>query len=601
MPPLKSLSLPSVFAVVAVGFGVMAPVSGAVQQVSAGGAQTCAVTFATKTSTSGTLFCWGAGSRGRLGRNDSKGASTAIPIKVTSLGTNVKQVDVGQAHACALLKEATVKCWGANSTGQLGDGRPDITGTAGVISSTTLDQIKGLVLSAAPSVGQLVRVLPPAATTDQYLSNGTQITAVTKSSTAGGGSTYTLTLSKPALLAGTGLSAIITDSNANKDQPAPVFATGLSNVVDVTAGYGHSCALKADGTIFCWGDGGNGRLGQGNTYDYNYPVQVAGITTATDVSAGYIHTCAVLADTTARCWGSNRSGQLGDNSQSSRTNPVVVKQLTALGVGSPVTLTGVDRISGGYGHSCALMLDKTVKCWGENQFSELGGISNLFTDPKNNLTFSLIAQEVPGITNAVSLSTSYLHTCAVLETKKVVCWGHNSQGDTGSGAPATPGDPPPPTIATPTVVAGLPNSVDVSTGNSYTCALLAPTGSDASGAINCWGFGGNGQLGNGGTARSLVPVPGWGGPTIDIEGPPFPGAPTVPLARTNKRTAKFVFSNTQVGATFSYSVDGAAFVDLASNTLTLNKVAVGAHKLTVVAKDVWGNQSIPRVITWTVV
>jgi alpha-tubulin suppressor-like RCC1 family protein len=83
-----------------------------------------------------------------------------------------------------------------------------------------------------------------------------------------------------------------------------VFATGLSNVVDVTAGYGHSCALKADGTIFCWGDGGNGRLGQGNTNDYNYAVQVAGITTATDVSAGYIHTCAVLADTTARCWGS---------------------------------------------------------------------------------------------------------------------------------------------------------------------------------------------------------------------------------------------------------------------------------------------------------
>ena len=143
----------------------------------------------------------------------------------------------------------------------------------------------------------------------------------------------------------------------------PVSVNGLTGAVGLAAGYGHACALLSNATMRCWGENREGQLGNGTTANPGtpQPVNVSGITGATAFTTGAYHTCAVLGNGTLRCWGRNGNAQLGNGTYTNSSTPVTVSGLT-----------GVAAVSGGGAHTCAVLNDGTVRCWGENDFGQLG-------------------------------------------------------------------------------------------------------------------------------------------------------------------------------------------------------------------------------------
>jgi alpha-tubulin suppressor-like RCC1 family protein len=321
----------------------------------------------------GTVRCWGDGSLGQLG--DGTTVSSEGPVRVSGI-SSATAVTAGDQHACAVLAGGTARCWGANGSGQLGDG------------TTT-------------------------------------------------------------------------------DRTTPVVVSGLSTVVAIDAGRWHTCAVLADGSARCWGDGWAGQLGDGGTAASTTPVVVSGITDATVVSAGSTHSCAVLADGGARCWGINDWGQLGDGSEEPSLVPV-----TVTGAGD---LFDVVDVSVGYSHSCAVLADGTVRCWGHNPYGELGTGTEGWTS---------VPVEVPGVTGAVAVDASGEHnTCTVLADGTGRCWGDNSFGQLGDGTTGTGSGAPIPVL-------DLADATTIAISSDHACARVGD------GTARCWGSNGGGEVGD---------------------------------------------------------------------------------------------------------
>jgi alpha-tubulin suppressor-like RCC1 family protein len=261
----------------------------------------------------------------------------------------------------------------------------------------------------------------------------------------------------------------------------------LKNVVAISAGEYHTCALLKNGSVKCWGDNSDGQLGDGTTDDKSTPVTVVGISNAIAISAGRnlfiggYHTCALLRDGSVKCWGNNLGGQLGDG----KSYPEENSSLT------PVTVVGISNaiaVSAGGDHTCALLRDGSVKCWGDNFYGQLGDGKSY---PKENR--SLTPVTVVGISNAIAIATGHEHTCALLRDGSVKCWGDNLFGQLGDG---TTHDK-----STPVTVVGISNAIAISAGDYHTCALLS------NGSVKCWGGNDRGQLGDETTAaKSTTPV-----------------------------------------------------------------------------------------------
>jgi len=258
--------------------------------------------------------------------------------------------------------------------------------------------------------------------------------------------------------------------------PAQVF--GLTSGVTAIAGGGfHTCAVVS-GAAQCWGANYYGQLGNSSTSTVaNTPVPVLGL--SSDVSAlaaGYSHSCAV-AGGGVLCWGSNANGQLGGGSAGGISLvPVAVPSLTV----------GVEALAAGYAHSCALQ-NGGVLCFGSNSNGQLGN----GTTADSSVPVAVTGLAGPVL--AVAAGAGSLHSCALLESGEVWCWGANSSGQLGNGTTAD--------SSVPVQVTGLPGgAVGIAAGALHSCALLG------SGGAWCWGYGGNGQLGNGSTASSAVPV-----------------------------------------------------------------------------------------------
>jgi len=185
------------------------------------------------------------------------------------------------------------------------------------------------------------------------------------------------------------------------------YYTQAPHVSVSASSYGHTCAVLSNGSVKCWGDNSVGQLGTGSNTDSNAPVQVTGLTSGvSSVSAGHGHTCAVLSDGSVKCWGKDTGSNI----------PVQVTGLTS----------GVSSVSAGYGHTCAVLSDGSVKCWGDNNYGQLGTGSN---------TGSSIPIQVIYLTSGVSsVSAGYAHTCAVLSDGSVKCWGSNYHGALGTGS-----------------------------------------------------------------------------------------------------------------------------------------------------------------------
>ena len=263
------------------------------------------------------------------------------------------------------------------------------------------------------------------------------------------------------------------DGGINKKESTPVAVLALTEAVDIAAGYRHTCALLSTGGVKCWGYNGNGQLGDGDggsTTQYT-PVAVSGLTDAVAIAAGHKHTCALLSTGGAKCWGSDSNGQLGDgDSNTDKNTPVDVSGLT----GAVAIAAGGDPIGG---HTCALLNTSRVKCWGYNLYGQLGNGEGGFNTEKTTPV------DVPGLGGVVAIAAGGAHTCAVLNTTGVKCWGGNNYGQLGNAGASLQ--------TTPVDVLDLIEAVAIAAGRYHTCALLS------TGGVKCWGSNNNGQLGNG--------------------------------------------------------------------------------------------------------
>ena len=272
-------------------------------------------------------------------------------------------------------------------------------------------------------------------------------------------------------------------------QPQQFTATGVRGGTAVDVGAFHSCALLQDGTVSCWGANESGQLGDGTVTNASTPVTVAGISGAVAISGGGFHTCARFPDSTLQCWGRNNAGQLG---------PAVTGERSL----TPMPVTGVTAtaVSAGGFHTCALPGDGTVLCWGQNDLGQLG---NGTVSPTVNAPNPAPAS-VSGITTAVAVAAGGWHTCALLQDGSIRCWGDNTWGELGNAAVIAsnpPRDQQPVTpVPTPVTVSGITTAVAIEAGIFHMCATLRD------GALQCWGRGEEGRLGNGSTANSSTPV-----------------------------------------------------------------------------------------------
>lgn len=269
-------------------------------------------------------------------------------------------------------------------------------------------------------------------------------------------------------------------NGTSNDSLIPVDVSGLtSGVVGISNGHKHTCALTSLGGVKCWGFNVDGELGDGTTTSRRTPVDVSGLTSGVaGISANGYHTCAVMNNGAVKCWGYNAFGELGNGTTNSSSTPVSVSSLSS----------GVSVVKAGEYHTCALMSAGGVKCWGQNYSGQLGDATFIS---------KLIPVDVSGLTSGVAaLSTGGLHTCALTTGGGLKCWGDNTYGQLGNGATL-----PAPPSSTPVSVSGLTSGVKVISGGSrHTCALT--TGD----AAKCWGNNQYGQLGNGTTGLSSFPV-----------------------------------------------------------------------------------------------
>jgi RHS repeat-associated protein len=337
-----------------------------------GSLHTCALT------TSGGVQCWGDNSHGQLG--DGTTTDSTTPVDVIGLSSGVSAIATGGYYTCALLTDGTVECWGDNSYGQLGNNSTTDSSTPVTVSG--LGSGSGVTAIAAGGGHTCVRI-----------NNGTvQCWGVIGNGQLGDGTTT--------------------------QHLSPNAISGLTGIVTVTAGLYHSCALTSGGAVKCWGVNSFGELGDASVVQRTSPVDVSGLSSGvTAIAADGFTTCAVVSGA-AECWGYNVYGQVGDNSTTSRNVPTAVSSLGS----------GVSALALGFHHACALTTGGAVKCWGHNATGELGD---------GTTTDSHTPVNVSGLTSGVSLiAAGDSHTCALVANSGIQCWGYNSNGQLGDGTTA---------------------------------------------------------------------------------------------------------------------------------------------------------------------
>lgn len=346
-----------------------------ISKVESGSTHTCALT------NSGGVKCWGF-NEGKLG--DGTTLRRNVPVDVVGLTSNVVALSVGGSHSCALMNTGGVKCWGENGYGQLGN---------------------------------------PANT---YL--------------------------------------------------VPADVIGLtSGVAAISAGHVHTCAVMNSGGVKCWGSNFYGRLGDGSIENQHTPVDVIGLTDpVVAVSAAQAHTCALTNLNAVKCWGNNDHGQLGNGTNNGSGIPVNVASL----------LGSVAKIDTGSAHTCALLVNGSLKCWGNNSEGRLGNGSLISSNVPVDVTD-------PGVTY-IDVSAGSGTTCALTTIGDAKCWGRNSSGQLGTGSTVD--------SAVPVDVYGLATGVNGLSAYDYvTCAVI-------NNGANCWGGNSYGQIGDNTTQNRNVPT-----------------------------------------------------------------------------------------------
>ena len=534
---------------VVAGSGNPFALSGIVE-ISAGSGYVCSLAF------DGEMFCWGSGTEGQLGNNRA-GANKSYPVKVVadSSDTPLKVGVWRREYACfsdgtcefnpdsLLLPVLTGAREGASATpevvvlgveagesvalhldancsgesigdGTVGTGADEITitPTALVAKENRIYAKVGSACSASGADytytsgteriegdGEDISTDRTPTLTVNLLSNGDKVSvhksadcsdAALASGTAIGAS-LDVTLSDLGSIGSYTLYLKQGDVCHPRGLGYKLRYIGESSRVDGSE-Y-HTCAVTNAGGVKCWGGGANGKLGNGATADTDAPddVDVDGSNTLSgivQVIAGQNHTCALTAEGTVKCWGGTNLKQLGNDCDASCTDqnfPVNVVSAE----GFSTNLSGIVQISAGTGHTCALMSSGGVKCWGYGADGRLG---NKGTDDKDApVDVVTSSSDTDPLMNIVQVGTGTNHTCALTSMGSVKCWGLGNNGQLGNDCNGSCADInyPVDVVAAEGNASPLSGIVQISVGGSHACALTS------GGNVVCWGWGSGGTTG----------------------------------------------------------------------------------------------------------
>ena len=345
----------------------------------------------------GTVWTWGANFNGKLGIGDTNPVRSVVPVEVHGAGNvgylnSVKLIMGCEFHNVAVKPDGTVWCWGWNGIGQLGNG-------------TTND-------SWTPTQTGLTAIPP--------------LTSVVK---LGGRPYFTLAVKSDGTIWAWGMNQFgqMGNGTVSPFTNVPVMVSNswpggaINGPLQVTCGYQFGAALATNGTVWTWGSGSHGELGNGTTTPSYYPARVAGLTNITAISAGWYHILALRADGTVWDWGNNSNGELGDGNSLNGLSPVQV-----------LNVSNIVSVSGGDAHSTALAADGTIWKWGVNDVGELG---NGTTNNAPNPAPAKILTDTfgNGFSNIVMASARDYHNIAVKADGSVWMWGANDRGQCGNG------------------------------------------------------------------------------------------------------------------------------------------------------------------------
>ena len=405
------------------------------RSISAGAFHTCAIVD------DGSVKCWGDNSSGQLGVGDTNARGDGLgemgdDLPTVDLGTGrtARALATGATHTCALLDDSTVKCWGDNFSGQLGYGNTNDRGDGP-------NEMGDLLPAVDLGTGR----------TAIAISAGNAITCAILD-------TGDLKCWGFGMLGELGSGSSVTRGDGPNEMgdlmPVVNLGTGRTAAA-VTIGDFHVCAVLDNGSLKCWGGSSSGQLGYGDTttrgdgpseMGNSLPIVNLGTgRTALAVTAGDQHTCAVLDDHSVKCWGESDQGQLGYNTTNDRGDGP-----SEMGNSLPTVDLGIGRTaiaisSGGVAgnHTCVELDTTGVKCWGDGAYGQLGyGDATDRGDSGAEMGDFLPTVSLGAGHGARAITTGAYHSCALLDDHRVACWGENSVGQLGIGDTTNRGDSP---------------------------------------------------------------------------------------------------------------------------------------------------------------
>jgi alpha-tubulin suppressor-like RCC1 family protein len=355
---------------------------------------------------------------------------------------SIKRIASGADHACAIVADDSVKCWGGNQSGQLGDGT-----TAGTTAAVAVSGIANAIdIAAGSSFSCAVVGATPGATTGSVMcwGNGT-------SGQLG--------------------------NNSNSSSSMPVAVSSLSTTTQISARAGHACALLSSGQVMCWGEGTSGQLGDGSISDSAVPVAVQGTgpdnyaivnalgepasTKAFQVSAGNTHTCARVSTSSGsaglgvKCWGATNHGELGNGAAFCPANTICDPKPPNPFPQRVSSLTNAAQLAAGGNHTCVVLTTGGARCWGQGDQGQLGN---------GAVSRSSTPVTVAGVSGASNASAGNVFSC-VSASGALKCWGANGSGQLGNGT--TTNSPTPVTVTA--ISAGAYDPVTLTGGDLETC------------------------------------------------------------------------------------------------------------------------------------